>query len=195
MVVENQHLFAEILNNLMMYDEESIFLSDNYQIINLKKEMFIIENILNFEINNKKYINQLYNYIDKSNSNQNMAQKLAAVNVLLSEIIADVKLDTNITLDYKEVINLIDILQMFDIKVDLDNTDLIHKLLIYIKFIGLIYNPKVIIIPFLDSFLTPQEILTLIQEVSLLEICIFILSPYDKSLLNVKVNYKSKCNK
>ena len=55
LVIENPKLFTSFLNDLYTLNQEMFFLLDNEKILDIKKNIFIIENILTIDINAKKY--------------------------------------------------------------------------------------------------------------------------------------------
>ena len=153
--------------------------------MDIKKNIFIIENILTLDINSKKNISLFYDDLVKSNQDIEMLKNIELVNMQLSKIIYDIKLNSSLEITMKEVINLQDILQMYDVKIDIENTSLLEKIVIYLKLVNIIFKPSVIFIPFLDSFLDDIQLKSLLDEAKILEICLFIVSSSDKKLNNI----------
>ena len=114
-----------------------------------------------------------------------MLKNIELVNLQLSKIIYDIKLNSSLEITMKEVINLQDILQMYDVKIDIENSSLLEKIVIYLKLVNIIFKPSVIFIPFLDSFLDDIQLKSLLDEAKILEICLFIVSSSDKKLNNI----------
>ncbi len=185
LVIENPKLFTSFLNDLYTLNQEMFFLLDNEKILDIKKNIFIIENILTLDINSKKNISLFYDDLVKSNQDIEMLKNIELVNMQLSKIIYDIKLNSSLEITMKEVINLQDILQMYDVKIDIENTSLLEKIVIYLKLVNIIFKPSVIFIPFLDSFLDDIQLKSLLDEAKILEICLFIVSSSDKKLNNI----------
>ena len=185
LVIENPKLFTSFLNDLYTLNQEMFFLLDNGKILDIKKNIFIIENILTLDINSKKNISLFYDDLVKSNQDIEMLKNIELVNLQLSKIIYDIKLNSSLEITMKEVINLQDILQMYDVKIDIENSSLLEKIVIYLKLVNIIFKPSVIFIPFLDSFLDDIQLKSLLDEAKILEICLFIVSSSDKKLNNI----------
>lgn len=185
LVIENPKLFTTFFNDLLTFNQETLFLTDKAKILDIKKNIFIIENVLTMDINSKKNISLFYDDIVKNNNDIEMLRNVEIVNTQLSKIIYDIKLNSALEITIKEVITLLDILQLYDVKIDLESSSLLEKIVIYLKLISIIYKPSVIVMPFLDSFLDDEQITCLLEEAKILEVCLFIVSTDDKKLNNV----------
>ena len=56
LIIENPKYLFSFLKDIVDVNEETILLSQDYKIISFNKKMLIIENLYNFEINNKKIL-------------------------------------------------------------------------------------------------------------------------------------------
>jgi len=184
LIIENPRYLYSFLKDIINSNEETIVLSKDYKLISFNKKAIVIENLYNFEINNKKILSSFYKLIEEKYNKLEYTKYIDDINILINKIFYDLNLELDVSIDYKDTIVLKDLLNTVELKVLDESKTILEKLILYIKLINNISNIKIVFIPFLNSFLDKNEIKLLQEELSLMEICLFNISSYDQNIAN-----------
>ena len=184
LIIENPRYLYYFLKDIINSNEETIVLSKDYKLISFNKKAIVIENLYNFEINNKKILCSFYKLIEEKYNKLEYTKYIDDINILINKIFYDLNLELDVSIDYKDTIVLKDLLNTVELKVLDESKTILEKLILYIKLINNISNIKIVFIPFLNSFLDKNEIKLLQEELSLMEICLFNISSYDQNITN-----------
>ena len=184
LIIENPRYLYSFLKDIINSNEETIVLSKDYKLISFNKKAIVIENLYNFEINNKKILCSFYKLIEEKYNKLEYTKYIDDINILINKIFYDLNLELDVSIDYKDTIVLKDLLNTVELKVLDESKTILEKLILYIKLINNISNIKIVFIPFLNSFLDKNEIKLLQEELSLMEICLFNISSYDQNITN-----------
>ena len=156
-----------ILNNKELYRKtyytplEEMIISTNSEEISTSK-INIIKNILDFDINEKKNITELYKYMDKNVTSNFTEEKYDLYSQITSFL--DLVLDNDINnLEYNIDIDFSKFLQSVDLKYKLSD-NFIENIVNYITYVS---KKSVLVITYsLNTYLEQNEIETLNSELS-----------------------------
>lgn len=149
--------------------DEIIFSIDGKE-YSVEKNVLLLNNPLELEVNTKKNITNLYKSIDKQMTEDNIIlfeSLLEKINDFMSKII----FESDYHLEYNDELDVTNLFDVMELKYSLSNkTDYIKQLVQYIDIMKKINNYKLIITYNLIKYLTNREFDLLINELKLLEI-------------------------
>lgn len=137
--IENPILYRSLSLNIY----ENIIYSINDTIMDLNKHSLIILNPFNITLNETKLIKYLYKDLEKELLN-NEAEDLSTVETYLLNIVEKLSINTNIPIDYSEIIDINKLLSSLNIKYK-DCENYLETLVYYIKLTNEIYQNSIII--------------------------------------------------
>ena len=180
--IENPITYRNIAINI----DTEIILSNAGKIISLDKEVIIIHNPFNFDINDPKTIKALYKLLEKEIHGK-LENELLNIEKVLFEISDKLILSSNINLDYEAQIDVSKLLSCLGIKYNTYD-DYLSNLLQYIKIQSNLFSKKIIIFFGLSSMLSLDEINRLNVElinndISLIDISFSIKNISNNSLI------------
>ena len=153
----------EIINNKVegIYNNELFILSDKYEEIDFKNNVYLLNDIFNIDINSKKIINKIYNLINSSYDDE---EKLIFSNKI-QEVKNNLIYKTNefpFTFSINNDISILDMLKLFNFKVDYSTyTTLLEKIELLIDVLVNLNISRILIIPNLKMYLTNDELIYL----------------------------------
>lgn len=162
--IENPILYRSLSLNIY----ENIIYSINDTIMDLNKHSLIILNPFNITLNETKLIKYLYKDLEKELLN-NEAEDLSTVETYLLNIVEKLSINTNIPIDYSEIIDINKLLSSLNIKYK-DCENYLETLVYYIKLTNEIYQNTIIISFGLLFLLEKKEIELLKKELMILNI-------------------------
>ena len=153
----------EIINNKVegIYNNELFILSDKYEEIDFKNNVYLLNYIFNIDINSKKIINKIYNLINSSYDDE---EKLIFSNKI-QEVKNNLIYKTNefpFTFSINNDISILDMLKLFNFKVDYSTyTTLLEKIELLIDVLVNLNIARILIVPNLKMYLTNEELVYL----------------------------------
>lgn len=162
--IENPILYRSLSLNIY----ENIIYSINDTIMDLNKHSLIILNPFNITLNETKLIKYLYKDLEKELVN-NEAEDLSTVETYLLNIVEKLSINTNIPIDYSEIIDINKLLSSLNIKYK-ECENYLETLVYYIKLTNEIYQNTIIISFGLLFLLEKKEIELLKKELKILNI-------------------------
>lgn len=153
----------EIINNKVegIYNNELFILSDKYEEIDFKNNVYLLNDIFNIDINSKKIINKIYNLINSSYDDE---EKLIFSNKI-QEVKNNLIYKTNefpFTFSINNDISILDMLKLFNFKVDYSTyTTLLEKIELLIDVLVNLNIARILIVPNLKMYLTNDELIYL----------------------------------
>lgn len=176
LVLEHPRVFRQFVQDLHAQaqgNEGAIILSEQDE-INIHKEVELIMNPLDININNKRVISQLYNEL-LSISNEFIEEKFQMNSKVINY------LDTLIwKSSYENLkINLMpkweNLFKLYEIQIDIETTTLFEKLIEYLKVCSSILKTKLYIFVNLNQYFEESEMLELIEWVKRLKINVLLI--------------------
>jgi len=154
----------EDLNNKIKGENEEdsiIILNDQGEEINYSKEMVMIIDYYNFDINSKKILGILYEYLSNYIKTEQSYIIEKSINDLKAYIEVQVS-DLPIEFSMKDDIKYSDLFKMFDIKVDFSNRkSILERIEGFIDILKIMKICNVLILVNIKHFLTNEELIEL----------------------------------
>ena len=164
--VKDIKLFRKILDNINQkineIENNDIFILDDKEgEISFSKEVFILFDLFNIDFSSKKILTKMYNKIqDTLNQDEEIefADKLVEVRGVLVRHANELPFNYKI----KEEIKLVDVLKLFEFKIDEQSyQSILEKLELFIDILSTLNISRFLIIPNLKDYLIEEEIIYL----------------------------------
>lgn len=153
--IESSSLFLEITEMLWKQcetGEGEFVLSEAYKEKRLDKEAEVIVNPFHLDLNNRKILTKLYQELKESALGTRLEETLKLENHLEQYIIGLCD-DVDYPLTYKSEMDIIALLKMFEVKLDETDTDVIERLVQYVKLMHAVLKIQLFVfINFKDFF-------------------------------------------
>lgn len=184
LVIEPQDKFFEYcdeLNKQINGDSGNFVLSDGDSILNLSKTAFFVYDYFNFNINDKKILNKLYQSLSLLSDNKfyNEYHRLCADFVNLFQ---KMNTESDCSLEYEGEQVFTDILKTFGVKLSEDG-DFLERLCEFIRVCSVFLNIKLFFFVNLKNVLTEKQLFLFYKEMALNGICVFLLENSEKPKL------------
>ena len=178
--IENSKLFTHIIDvlndKINGIDNNEIFLFDEKnEELNIYKEMIIVFDMFNIDFNTKKIIGKIYDIIS-NNIKENSDELIEKINFNIRKKLINELNDLPFNFDVKETIDVLDLLKIYNVKIDFKMySNILEKVELLIDIISNLRIATVLIIPNLKSYFSEKELLelykySLYNEISLITI-------------------------
>ena len=178
--IENSKLFTHIIDvlndKINGIDNNEIFLFDEKnEELNISKEMIIVFDMFNIDFNTKKIIGKIYDIIS-NNIKENSDELIEKINFNIRKKLINELNDLPFNFDVKETIDVLDLLKIYNVKIDFKMySNILEKVELLIDIISNLKIATVLIIPNLKSYFSEKELLelykySLYNEISLISI-------------------------
>ena len=178
--IENSKLFTHVIDvlndKINGIDNNEIFLLDEKnEELNISKEMIIIFDMFNIDFNTKKIIGKIYDIIS-NNIRENSDELIEKINFNIRKKLINELNDLPFNFDVKETIDVLDLLKIYNVKIDFKMySNILEKVELLIDIISNLKIATVLIIPNLKSYFSEKELLelykySLYNEISLISI-------------------------
>lgn len=162
MVIENQKLFSELVQELIVAingGDGKFVISEGMNIINISKVGELCIDIFSCDINSKKAITKLYELLRVKSVDEDMhLQTSQILNSLLSYVEDLIFEFGEYELSYNLDVDIMAIFKALEIKFDLSNKTYLEKLLDYVYINSEFLSKKLFIFVNLKSFLLEDEL-------------------------------------
>lgn len=167
--------------------EGPILLSSNNTVLNIEKNVEIIANPFEININQKKIINNLYNELRTITMTQ-FADIVQQINILDVSYFDQLINELPYHLSYNVELKIIDLFKMYDLRLEYSSDSLLEKLIDYITLSSQICKSQLFIFINLKSYFNDEEI-KYIYEVSIYNKLYFLLieNVYKEPLQNEQI--------
>lgn len=168
LILESSHSFYKA--NFELYDEiynkepSDFVISLENKTLNINKEVFLINHIPSFDINERKLNTALINRISKNADTVELNEELNTNSLQMYKTLKAITAEYDFDLEFNETPDLKTILKAFDIKIDYERTFKIKDLLNWLEVIYELINPKLVIIVALSTYYNTEEILKFQSE-------------------------------
>ena len=168
LVFENKKYYRENIIELINQhkgNEGSYILSNDNKEISFDKNSYIITDIFNIDINNKKVLTKIYSSLLKE-----IVEDISSYNELSTNIrVYFEKLIFNSFLEIEqgEEIDMCSLLKLGDFKIHVENDDILEKFLKFLKVLSELCSYKIIFVVGLHTVFTQDEIIEIYKEVCL----------------------------
>ena len=168
LVFENKKYYRENIIELINQNkgnEGSYILSNDNKEISFDKNSYIITDIFNIDINNKKVLTKIYSLLLKE-----IVEDISSYNELSTNIrVYFEKLIFNSFLEIEqgEEIDMCSLLKLGDFKIHVEQDDILEKFVKFLKVLSELCSYKIIFVVGLHTVFTQDEIIEIYKEVCL----------------------------
>lgn len=187
LIIENVGLFQrflyQILQQLEGSGESSIFLTEEDKILSWEKNVEIIINPFQLDINQKKVLNRLYQNMSNIVQEKGYYLKLNELSAEIIDLLTEIEFDGDISLDYSMNIEPVQIFKMMDVKIETEGKTLLEKLTEYIKIVSELLQCKLIIFVNIKSYLNEEELELLYQAAHYAKVHLLLIESCERETL------------
>ena len=194
--IENKALFQSITNQLNttingeVDETDVVLLSDNEDELDLESTAYMMTDLYNIDMNNKKILTKIQEKILKDFSLENVSNIDKNIQEIREILISEVN-EFPLEIGIKDDVRLNDILKLFSIRIEKSNfTDIVKRIEAIIDIIANLKVASILIIPNIRSYLDNYQIIEIYKYSLYNGISILILesnkykkSKYEKVLL------------
>ena len=167
-VFENKKYYRENIIELINQhkgNEGSYILSNDNKEISFDKNSYIITDIFNIDINNKKVLSKIYSSLLKE-----IVEDVSSYNELSTNIrvyFEKLIFNSSLEIEQNEEIDMSSLLKLGDFRVHVENDDILEKFLKFLKVLTELCGYKIIFVVGLHNVFTQNEIIKIYKEVCL----------------------------
>ena len=168
LVFENKKYYRENIIELINQHkgkEGSFILSNDNKEISFDKNSYIITDIFNIDINNKKVLSKIYSSLLKE-----IVEDISSYNELSTNIrvyFEKLIFNSSLEIDQGEEIDMSSLLKLGDFKIHVENDDILEKFVKFLKVLSELCGYKIIFVVGLHTVFTQEEIIEIYKEVCL----------------------------
>ena len=168
LVFENKKYYRENIIELINQNkgnEGSYILSNDNKEISFDKNSYIITDIFNIDINNKKVLTKIYSLLLKE-----IVEDISSYNELSTNIrvyFEKLIFNSSLEIEQGEEIDMSSLLKLGDFKIHVENDDILEKFLKFLKVLSELCSYKIIFVVGLHTVFTQDEIIEIYKEVCL----------------------------
>ena len=168
-IIESPKLYAYYLQELFLQqngEEGRFVLSDKEKELNIAKNMEIIVNPFQIEINGRKILNKLYAELDQLSKSELMYVKTLELTGKIQEYLLELEQNTEYVLEFDMDLDMPALFKSVGIRYEVQETDFFEQIIRYIKIAVNVLATKVFVFINLRSYLTDLQMQELIKEIS-----------------------------
>ena len=190
LVFENKKYYRENIIELINQHkskEGSFILSNDNKEISFDKNSYIITDIFNIDINNKKVLSKIYSSLLKE-----IVEDISSYNELSTNIrvyFEKLIFNSSLEIEQGEEIDMCSLLKLGDFKIHVEQDDILEKFVKFLKVLIELCGCKIIFVVGLDTVFTQDEIIEIYKEVCLNKINIINIEYQQFNNLSTK-NYR-----
>ena len=168
LVFENKKYYRENIIELINQhkgNEGSYILSNDNKEISFDKNSYIITDIFNIDINNKKVLSKIYSSLLKEivEDTSNYNELSTNIRVYFEKLI----FNSSLEIEQGEEIDMSSLLKLGDFKVHVENDDILEKFVKFLKVLTELCGCKIIFVVGLHNVFTKGEIIKIYKEACL----------------------------
>ena len=168
LVFENKKYYRENIIELINQhkgNEGSYILSNDNKEISFDKNSYIITDIFNIDINNKKVLSKIYSSLLKEivEDTSNYNELSTNIRVYFEKLI----FNSSLEIEQGEEIDMSSLLKIGDFKIHVENDDILEKFIKFLKVLTELCSYKIIFVVGLHNVFTKDEIIEIYKEVCL----------------------------
>lgn len=186
LTIENPKAYSEILSDLWNQKEGmegKLILSENEKVKKISKDVDLVFNPFSLDCNNKKVLTKLHQEL-KELTNENLLNESVEINKQILEYLEKVINQAPYSLDYEVDFDVMNLLKIYDVRVDSLAENLLEKIVEYIKVMNRICNIQIFIFVGLKQYLTVNELEQLYEFVFYEHISVIILEAVFAKTIN-----------
>ena len=166
LVFENKKYYRENIIELINQhkgNEGSYILSNDNKEISFDKNSYIITDIFNIDINNKKVLSKIYSSLLKE-----IVEDISSFNELSTNIrlyFEKLIFNSSLEIEQGEEIDMCSLLKLGDFKIHVEQDDILEKFVKFLKVLTELCGCKIIFVVGLHTVFTQDEIIEIYKEV------------------------------
>lgn len=163
--IRNKKLFQNIMEQFYSNIEENSnnleiqLFSDDNQNLNFKDNVYLLTDLYNLDINNKKILTKIQEivfYKINLENKEKIDKNISKIRSILLEEINEFPIELSI----KEEISLNDIIKIFNLKIEMSNfTDIVKRIEFIIDILANLNLANILVIPNIKSYLNNKQII------------------------------------
>lgn len=159
-ILEHPTVLTQFLQTLLQQmegEEGDLLLSEGDKILSFSKNAIFIENPLAFNCNEKRIVTKLHKELGNI-VNTEMYERYSAVNTEIVQFL-EMVIETvpyHLEMDYQVEIG--ELLKTYDVKIAVDETDPLERMIDYLRAIHTICNIRIVIVLNIKQFFTEEQI-------------------------------------
>ncbi len=187
LVVENAKEFRKICCELLAESngetESDFVFSDNGQIVSMQKYILLLYDFLGLDINNKKILNEVASQVEEKLQTYDFVEKLCQINKLILEINDKVLDDFDFKVSYDEEFGIDKLIKISNYRIQ-GASDILEKLLAYIKVYSSLKPIKTIVLIGVMQYLSADELYLFAKNLEYLGLNLLLVERQDYKLKN-----------
>ena len=168
LVFENKKYYRENIIELINQhkgNEGSYILSNDNKEISFDKNSYIITDIFNIDINNKKVLSKIYSSLLKEivEDISNYNELSTNIRVYFEKLI----FNSSLEIEQSEELDMLSLLKLGNFKIHVENDDILEKFVKFLKVLTELCGCKIIFVVGLHNIFTKGEIIKIYKEACL----------------------------
>lgn len=191
-IIESPKLYAYYLQELFLQqngEEGRFVLSDKEKELNIAKNMEIIVNPFQIEINGRKILNKLYAELDQLSKSELMYVKTLELTGKIQEYLLELEQNTEYVLEFDMDLDMPALFKSVGIRYEVQETDFFEQIIRYIKIAVNVLATKVFVFINLRSYLTDLQMQELIKEISYQDVKGLFIENHERSCMEGGMRY------
>ena len=161
LVIENEDFLYRFLSEMKKQidsGEGRFVFSEGLDIVSAGRNIFLITDLLDIELNKKKILSKIYSDLAEMATGEELYEKTARVLSTLEDYISDLTEQFDAELEYS-LPSPDSLLKMFNVKVEDEERSLVERLIDYISLLKETFNIRYFVIFGLHSFLSKEDLI------------------------------------
>ena len=179
-VIQDARIFADFVQNLHQYDEDSEDLKlfdKSYRSLKMS-ELLLITDILGHDVNSTSVLQQVYKDLElqisaEPENKTKIEELLAEVAVLINQEMLDFEIDLE-----SEQLGLMDLFKAMKIKIEIQTDTIFERIMEIVQVFKYLSKKRLLILVNVSSYLTESEIESLEEYVELQNIPVLLVDRY-----------------
>ncbi|MDO5708051.1 MAG: type II-A CRISPR-associated protein Csn2 [Andreesenia angusta] len=159
-IIENSIVYRNMLIELKKQlngDEGGFLIRDGLKILDIKKKVEFIENLLELDLNSRNVKNKIYKYLEEESINY-YYKEIMDLYDFIQKFIFLINENSDFEYSIENSIKITDILKSVDFSIEFEEKDIVNNIIRYMDLINSINNKEVFIFCNLKLFLTEEEL-------------------------------------
>lgn len=185
LLIESSDLLQTFVQRLLQQangGDDYIILSRANSELRFDKVAEMIIDPFNLDINNRKIISRIYQGIMQE-CNENIPENYITLKTMMEQFIIGICENSEFFLTYDSNPDFINILKMYDVRIDNEDTDLQSRILNYIKLLHRLLNIELFVFVNLKSFISKEILVELYQTLCYEKVNVLLIERQDYGLI------------
>lgn len=182
LIIENSKEFYNMVNDLILQtngEAGEFVLGDGASLLSIEKEIFIMHNFFEFDLNSKKIENAINNQILTLINSNDYFEILGEINEKFIELNEKIKNELDYDVSYDEDLGAEKLIKLAKFKINLEN-ELLNKIISYLEISLNLKRFRVIIFVGLSNVLSESDLNQLLKQLEYLDLNVLLIETYKK---------------